>query len=732
MRDKCVLQSGGISRAIRLATVASLIVLFLSPINSGLAQKQKPPSSQGLERKLDEQSQQPTDDVVRIRTDLVQTSVTVIDKRGKPVDNLRAEDFELRIDGKPYPIQFFDRVINGTADESLKTNGARNNALNGPPAATRTVLFFVDDLHLSAESINRTRKMLSNYVENEMRPNDEVEIASASGQIGFLQVLTNEKDVLRGAVSRLKYRPQNLLDNDRPSMSVYQALSIELNNPDVLRYFVEVLLNGDLAFMARQNPQLARNIAEQRSRGRASRIARQAGLIATQTLASLNSAVRSSIQHPGRKLFFFISDGFFINNQDSDIPNGLLHIADAAVHAGAVLYTIQASGLNTTFADASSDAVLIPGVGNGRVFGEDSAAQDPLVQLAADTGGKALLNANDLNLGVKRALQESDDYYLLSWRPETEAAGKQFHKIEVSVKGRSDVSVLVQRGFFSDAPAPTVVRAVVDKPKPAGTFPLEELAAAIQGKLNNRSLRTYLTANYLDQPIRGASLSILMQVENRNPSSAHDKPPMIDVGGVVYNESGKVVGSFVNTLAPEGEAQHVTFLDQVDVKPGLYQVRVAARDSEGLTGMAMQWVKIPDLASHKLALSSLLIGQRGTNYSGAGDAVAFQKAQLKIDRRFLSGSRLRLLTYIYNATSSAIGQAPQLNARVDIFRGNDPVVSTPARAIETKGVEDTARIPYAGEFNLASLAKGRYRIRVTVIDLGSKSFASQEASFEIE
>ena len=88
------------------------------------------------------------------------------------------------------------------------------------------------------------------------------------------------------------------------------------------------------------------------------------------------------------------------------------------MRTGAVLYTVQASGLSTSFADASSDAVLISGVGNGRVAGEDTASQDPLTQLAADTGGKALLNANDLTTGLKSALRESNDYYLLAWRPE--------------------------------------------------------------------------------------------------------------------------------------------------------------------------------------------------------------------------------------------------------------------------------------------------------------------------
>jgi len=295
--------------------------------------------------------------------------------------------------------------------------------------------------------------------------------------------------------------------------------------------------------------------------------------------------------------------------------------------------------------------------------------------------------------------------------------------------------VLVQRGFFNDEPPPAAIRAVKDKDKPkaAGSFPLEELAAAIKGKLDRTPLPTYLIANYLDLPVRGATLAILMRVEKKTETDG--KTGAIDVAGVVYNESGGIAGSFVNTLKPEtntDDRQHVNFLDQLDVKPGLYQVRVAARDSSGLTGTAMQWVKVPDLTSHNLALSSLLIGQGELTESNSRSGGPLQKAQLKIDRRFAQDSKLRLLAFIYNVSRGANNQTPHVNARIDVFHGNRAAVSTPAFLIDTKNVEDAARIPYAGELNLASLASGHYRIRLTVIDLNSKSYASQEGSFEIE
>jgi VWFA-related protein len=742
MRGIWFFESAGINRRL-LPGIVALLFLTIHPENSTLAQQQKPQSSsqssERLERKLDEQSQKEPDDVVRIRTDLVQTTVAVFDKRGKFVDNLQAGDFELRIDGKPYPVMFFDRVINGVAGVSSTTNQHNNigAGVTAPEDRTRTVLFFVDDLHLSAESVARTRKMLSNYIEQEMGENDEAVIASASGQLGFLQQLSSEKEVLRAAVERLKYRPQNSLDTDRPRMTVYQALAIERNDAEVLKYFEDVLLSDMLAAQMRQNAQAAREAAERMTRSRASRLIRQSDAVAKQTLTALASAVRSSSQKSGRKLFVFVSDGFLVNSQNPDIRYHLQRITDAAVYAGAVVYTIQASGLNTTFPDASADVTLVPGTGTGRVTGEDFAVQDPLTELAADTGGKALLNANDLNPGVRRALQESNDYYLLAWRPETGfPTSKEFHRIEVGVKDHPDLSVLIQRGFFGDDKSAALVPAKAEKPKPSGDFQVEDLAAAIKGRVSNRPLQTSMMVNYLDVPNHGASLSILMQIDRPTTDSGNgDRPGTFDVAGVIYNDSGELIGSFVESLKPEknSENQHITYLNQFDVKPGLYQVRGAARDSAGQTGLAMQWVKVPDLSSHSLALSSLLIGEREVTHTpGSGDAVQFQKAQLKIERRFVQHSGLRFLTFVYNAARDPINQSPRLSARVDLFHGNKAVVSTPTFVIETKSVEDAARIPYAGEFNLASLPKGHYRIRVTVIDLSAKAYASQETSFEIE
>jgi VWFA-related protein len=730
-----VLKFNKLKPAATLMSVLTVVFLFTS---AAVAQEQKKSTtSQTLERKLDEQQQQEPEDVVRVRTDLVQTSVSVFDKRGKFVDNLRADDFELRVDNSPSSVLFFERVVNGATVESTNENRSNRSSPREftPADATRTVVFFIDDVHLSSESISRTRKMLTNYVDNDMGEDDQVLITSSSGQIGFLQQLTSDKDVLHAAIERIRYKPQTLFDSEHPRMSVFQALAVERGDEEVSTYFEDVLLRDQLAAVYRNNPSLARDTAQKMTKARADRIIHSSDSVVTQTLAALRSAVLSTSGLRGRKLVIFVSDGFLVNNQHPDIRDRLQRITDAAVKSGAVMYTIQAGGLTTDFPDASSDAMLIAGTGTGRILGEDIAVQDPLTELAADTGGKALLNANELNPGVRRALAESNDYYLLAWRPEPGRDNKNFHHVDVSVKNHSKYSVQVQHGFFSNEPfaqpaAATTAKSEKEKPKLVNGFPMDEMIAAIRGKIERGPLQTNLLVNYTDVPLKGGQLSVLMQADRPAQNGAMTSGP-IDVAGVVYDDSGKVVGSFVEALKPEvasaTQGKHLTYLNQFDVKPGLYQVRVAARDTDGVSAMSMQWITVPDLNTHQLALSSLLLGERDS----AGNDAQAEKAQLKVDKRFLRNSRLRVLAYIYNASNDTSGQPARLTARIDIFSGNRAVVSTPTFAVDRSNAPDQTRIPYAGELNLSNLSKGRYRLRLTVIDLHTKSFATQQTNFEI-
>src|SRR6185436_11629333 len=183
---------------------------------------------------LDTLAQQPQtspprkDDVVTVNTVLVQTDVTVLDGKGSFVDQLTRDQFALKIDGKPREILSFQRVVAGNRNEDAQLAAARGNPApsgTGAPVPLdrgRVVFFFVDDVHLSTSGMDQTKKSLLRFVEREMSQNDQVAITSASGQIGFLQQLTDNKTVLMKTINRLSAKSYGARDVERPPMSEFQ------------------------------------------------------------------------------------------------------------------------------------------------------------------------------------------------------------------------------------------------------------------------------------------------------------------------------------------------------------------------------------------------------------------------------------------------------------------------------------------------------------------------------
>ncbi|HEV7799315.1 MAG TPA: hypothetical protein VGO73_14240, partial [Pyrinomonadaceae bacterium] len=148
------------------------------------------------------------DDVVRVSTSLVQTDVMVFDKQGKFVEGLKPEQFQVKINGAPVTISFLELVTTGSAEEKAQIAAARAGrplTVTGEKAPSpitavegRSLFLFVDDLHLDAESLMRTRKMLSNTID-EMTVNDRAVVVTSSGQLG-VQNLSSDKAAIKAVI----------------------------------------------------------------------------------------------------------------------------------------------------------------------------------------------------------------------------------------------------------------------------------------------------------------------------------------------------------------------------------------------------------------------------------------------------------------------------------------------------------------------------------------------------
>lgn len=727
------------------------------------------------------------DEVIQVTTELVQTGVAVFDKSGKFVEGLRREQFEVLVDGKPRPVDFLERVIAGTRRERSQVAAARDGRPTAPPTreeaaantattdAGRTVFFLVDDLHLSAENLGETRKTITRFVESSMGQNDRAAVSSVSGRIGFLQQLTDHKPVLRAAVERIVPRPTAASAINRPYITAYQAIAVEENNErGVLEYLV-----GELR--REEGPDLRPDLAEQIIRTRTRGLVQEAEQTNRLTLASLEGLMRSAAEVPGRKVIFFLSDGFVPLSRNADERARMRRVVDAAARTGSVIYTVHTRGLATDpNLDASRSIIPDPfGISgaNSSGTGELMATLEPLRALAEDTGGRAIINTNALDAGIARSLEETSRYYLLAWRPDAAAAGAAgaYRRVEVKIAGRPELSVRLHRGFLSGgggaaaggeksaaatANTTDTKNTVTTTPAPAGQpsaqpspgrpakTPQAELRAAVAPFYPKSDLPVFVSASFHDEPGRGPVVTVSVRVQSETLSfnaAGGKRAASVDLACFVFDADGKQAGGGQDRLDVSAPAaadapvprRNIIYNYQTALKPGLYQVRAAARDAGGgRVGVATEWIEIPDLKKNRLALGSLLVAavESGAGAAAAGadakaDAKAAEAVRLAVGEGFPRGSRLRFYTNVYNAARGAGG--PDVSVQVKVLHRDRVIFDTGQQKLSADASADAARLPYAAEVNFGMMPAGRYLLQLTATDNAGKQSAVQFARFEI-
>jgi hypothetical protein len=254
-----------------------------------------------------------------------------------------------------------------------------------------------------------------------------------------------------------------------------------------------------------------------------------------------------------------------------------------------------------------------------------------------------------------------------------------------------------------------------------------------------------LSADYYDVADKGAlvSTSILIPAEflQFNEESDGKIKATTDVSGAYFDTKGVSQLTFLERITTTAQSlesaksslSEITFNYPAKLPPGLYQVRVAARDEKsGRTGSAHAWIEVPDLSRKKLTMSSLLLGERTqttmTNVSTPGGV---SPVALSASHRFHRESTLRFLLFAYNTVFSPVDQKPDVAVQVQVVRDDQPVITTALRKISTDGTLDLLRLPYAAEVPLSELKPGRYVLHVTLIDRVSKQSTSRQTHFDI-
>jgi hypothetical protein len=355
-----------------------------------------------------------------------------------------------------------------------------------------------------------------------------------------------------------------------------------------------------------------------------------------------------------------------------------------------------------------------------------------------DTGGRALRNQNFFDRWVEKVLDETSNYYVLAWRPGNEVEKeRKFRNVKVSVIGSPDLTVRAPRGYVEGPKPSTQLVSAASDEKPlvnkSARTPETELRDALADYYPRHSLPTLLSLTYLNTPVNGMVLTSSIQLGSSALNYGDDRkqPANIFLAGVILNDKGKIAASFKDSLKVnpfvrgDNDASGIIYNHRAPLGPGIYQVRVAARDERsGHVGSVSQWIVIPDLARRQLTLSSVLLTGQTIGTAKSKDGAA--QIQLSVDHRFPRSARLSFWVFVYNATSAA-----NLITGSEVWRDGRVILVSPQHKLSNAG-PDPQRIPFGDDLSLQSLSPGRYDLRVTVTDSVSKASASRSIDFEVQ
>ena len=338
-----------------------------------------PPSTQ---QSSDEQPRQPT---FRTGTNLVRVDVNVMDRDGRPVRSLTAEDFELRENGEVQAITSFKLVdANGepTDDLSLPIRSRAHAAAEAARDDVRVFLIFWNEYHIDQfGSAVRAREQLSRFMLESFGPTDLV---------GLMDQLT-PSDAIKFTRDRRALADQVHLLRGRRGVYVPARSAIE-----------EAHL---------RNAQDVERIRSQVT----------------------SSALKSAIMHlgtirQGRKAIVFVSEG--LGRLGQDAVRVLSDLIRTANDNNTAIYTVDPRGLQA---------------GPGGGFGGGMSSL--LAALADSTGGDAIVS-NDMGTALRRVVQTASAFYLLGYSPKDNQLDGKFREIKVRVK-QSGVQVRARNGYWA-------------------------------------------------------------------------------------------------------------------------------------------------------------------------------------------------------------------------------------------------------------------------------------------
>jgi VWFA-related protein len=324
-------------------------------------------------------------------------------------------------------------------------------------------------------------------------------------------------------------------------------------------------------------------------------------------------------------------------------------------------------------------------------------------RLSSETGGRAIINTNSHEIGLKQSFADASAYYLVGYSPSRQLSDGKFHRINVRVK-RPGVRVTARRGYW--APTEEELNPTPGPPPdPVLTGALNALTVADEGRL----VDVWVGSAQADQG--RTEVQVTWEAAAR---PAEGPPSVMEVEPLVRGATESLADP--QTIAPARGDSNTPTVARFDLEPGPAALRFTARTADGATlDRWTQSIVVPDYSGGPLFLGTPRIYRtRSLLESRAFDAASSPTPTAS--RRFRRTDRLVIDVPLVSTT----GETPKVNAQLTNREGK---VLAPLPLANADG--GRARIVLA----LASLAPSTYVIRVNA-SLGDE-VRNQQVAFTV-
>jgi VWFA-related protein len=649
-------------------------------------------------------------------TQLVIETVSVTDKSGKPVEGLTTKDFVVTEDGAPQTIKFFE--FQKLALPAPVTADAPPPTLNAAP------LKRLPNSQIEPEKPGdvryRDRRLLALYFDLSAMP------------IG---------DQLRAFDAARKFITTQMTPSDLLALMMYQGGAVRVmqdftNDRDRLMSIIETMSVGEDQDATADDADTGAAFGQDDAEFNIFNTDRQ--------LSALQTAARMLGQLNEKKALLYFASGLRLNGVDNQAQ---LHATiNAAIRAGVSFWPIDARGLvaQAPLGDASRGSQGGIGMYNGTaataMMSGFQRSQDTLWSLAADTGGKALLDYNDLSKGIIQAQEAFSSYYIIGYYTSNAALDGKFRRVKITLNGELSAKLDFRQGYFAGKQFGKFTTAEKERQLEDALMlgdPVTELTIAMELDYFQLNRAEYFAPLIVKIP--GSELVLA-----KKGGAEHT---LLDFIGEVKDDFGTTISNvrdhydikLSDSTAAELATRPIEYDTGFTLLPGKYKVKFLARDAEtGRIGTYETPFVVPNLNKEekRIPISSVVLSSQRMELRDALNNPAKDKGQSEavnplvqegqklipsVTRVFRKNRDLYVYLQAYQQGAAAV---QPLVAFVTFYRGQTKAFETPPIQV-AEGLSNRLKtVPLKFSLPLNKLPTGEYNCQVTVLDP-----AGQKAAF---